>query len=59
LLAFAVTVYLFVALFKAMRVVYGQSRLITSLKYVIVLSAYGTFSLLTFMATVFYTAMTL
>jgi hypothetical protein len=59
LLGFAVMVYLFVALFKAMRRVYGQSRLRTTVKYLMVLIAYGVFSLLTFMGTVFYTAMTL
>jgi hypothetical protein len=57
-LSFAVMVYLFVALFKAMRAVYGQSRLMTSVKYLTVLIAYGTFSLLTLFGTVFYTAMT-
>lgn len=58
LLSFAVMVYLFVALFKAMRVVYGQSRLMTSLKYLMVLIVYSVFSVLTLMGTVFYTAMT-
>jgi hypothetical protein len=42
-----------------MRRVYGQSRLMTTVKYLMVLIAYGVFSLLTFMGTVFYTAMTL
>jgi hypothetical protein len=55
---FAVMVYLFVALFKAMRTVYGQSRLMTSVKYLMVLIAYSVFSLLTVMGTLFYTAMT-
>jgi hypothetical protein len=58
LLAFAATVYLFAALFKAMRTVYGQSRLMTAFKYLIVLMAYGVFSLATFLGTLFYTAMT-
>jgi uncharacterized protein DUF3667 len=58
LLAFAASIYLFVALFKAMRTVYGQSRLLTSFKYLVVLLAYGFFSLVTLLGTVFYTAMT-
>ena len=58
LLAFAASIYLFVALFKAMRTVYGQSRLLTSFKYLVVLMAYGFFSLVTLLGTVFYTAMT-
>lgn len=58
LLAFAATIYLFVALFKAMRTVYGQSRFMTSLKYLTVLVSYGIFSLVTFLGTLFYTAMT-
>jgi hypothetical protein len=57
-LSFAVMVYLFVALFKAMRTVYGQSRLMTSVKYLTVVIVYGVFSVLTLMGTVFYTAMT-
>lgn len=58
LLSFAAMVYLFVALFKAMRTVYGQSQLMTSLKYVVVLMAYGVFSLVTLLGTMIYTAMT-
>ncbi len=58
LVTFASVVYLFVALFKAMRTVYGQSRLMTSLKYLVVLMAYGVFSLLTLLGTMLYTAMT-
>jgi hypothetical protein len=58
LLAFAATIYLFVALFKAMRTVYGQSRFMTSLKYLTILVSYGIFSLVTLLGTLFYTAMT-
>ena len=58
LLAFAATIYLFVALFKAMRTVYGQSRFMTSLKYLTILVSYSIFSLLTFLGALFYTAMT-
>jgi hypothetical protein len=58
LLAFAVSIYLFVALFKSMRTVYGQSRLLTTLKYVVVLMAYAFFSMVTLFGTVFYTAIT-
>jgi hypothetical protein len=58
MLTFAAIVYLFVALFKSMRLVYGQSGFMTSLKYVIVFMAYGIFSLVTLVGTIFYTAMT-
>jgi hypothetical protein len=41
-----------------MRTVYGQSRLLTTLKYVVVLMAYAFFSMVTLFGTVFYTAIT-
>jgi hypothetical protein len=59
MLSFAVTVYLFVALFKSMRTVYGQSGLMTTFKYLIVVTAYGFFSLFTLLSTFAYTAYTM
>ena len=59
MLTFVAMVYLFVALFKSMRVVYGQSRLMTGFKYLVVVMAYGFFSLITLLATFAYTAYTL
>jgi hypothetical protein len=41
-----------------MRTVYGQSRFMTSLKYLTILVSYGIFSLVTLLGTLFYTAMT-
>lgn len=58
LVTLATTVYLFVALYKAMRAVYGQSRVLTVAKYVVVLITYGLALLLTFVGTVLYTALT-
>ena len=59
MLGFAAMVYLFVALFKSMRVVYGQSRLMTTFKYLAVVMAYSFFSLITLLATFAYTAYTM
>jgi len=58
LVKFATIVYLFVALFMGMRQVYRQSRLLTAFKYVVVLITYGISLLLTFVGTIFYTALT-
>jgi Protein of unknown function (DUF3667) len=58
LLTFAAYVYLFVYLFKAMRSVYHQSRAITALKYLAVLSAYGMCLLITWIGMAAYTAFT-
>ena len=59
LATFAAIVYLFVVLFKSMRIVYGQSGPMTTLKYVLVLMAYGFFSLFSLFATLAYTALTM
>ena len=58
LISFATFVYLFVYLFRAMRSVYHQSRTMTALKYVVVLSAYGLCLLLTLIGVAAYTAFT-
>lgn len=58
LLTFATYVYLFVYLFKAMRSVYRQSRAMTTLKYLAVLSAYGICLLITWIGMAAYTAFT-
>jgi hypothetical protein len=58
LVTLATAVYLFVALYKAMRVVYGQSRALTIAKYIVVLITYGVSLLLTFFGTFLYTALT-
>ncbi len=58
IVSFATFVYLFVYLFKAMRSVYQQSRAMTTLKYFVVLSAYGVCLLLTFVGMAAYTAFT-
>lgn len=58
LVTFAAVSYLFVALFMAMRAVYGQSRPLTTLKYVVVLLAYGVSSFLTLTGTTIYTVLT-
>jgi hypothetical protein len=58
LVTFATIVYLFVALYKSMRHVYRQSALLTTLKYIVVLMTYGLALLVTFIGTVFYTALT-
>jgi Protein of unknown function (DUF3667) len=58
LLTFATYVYLFVYLFKAMRSVYHQSRAMTALKYVVVLSSYGVCLLITWIGMAAYTAFT-
>ena len=58
LLTFATYVYLFVYLFKAMRSVYHQSRAMTTLKYLAVLSAYGICLLFTWIGMAAYTAFT-
>ena len=58
LVTLASVIYLFVALYKAMKQVYRQSTLLTSLKYILVLMTYGLSLLLTFIGTVFYTALT-
>ncbi|HEY7377064.1 MAG TPA: DUF3667 domain-containing protein [Steroidobacteraceae bacterium] len=58
LISFATFVYLFVYLFKAMRAVYQQRRLMTSLKYVVVLVAYGVCLLITLIGMGAYTAFT-
>ncbi|HZF26090.1 MAG TPA: DUF3667 domain-containing protein [Steroidobacteraceae bacterium] len=58
LVSFATFVYLFVYLFKAMRSVYHQGRLMTTLKYVAVLTAYGICLLLTLLGMAAYTAFT-
>jgi hypothetical protein len=58
LVSFAVFVYLFVYLFKAMRSVYHQSRIMTTLKYVVVLASYGVCLLLTLIGMGAYTAFT-
>lgn len=59
LLKLATMIYLFVALYKSMKQVYRQSALITSLKYIVVLMTYGVSLLITFIGTVFYTALTM
>jgi len=46
------------ALFMGMRQVYRPSRLLTAFKYVVVLITYGISLLLTFVGTIFYTALT-
>ena len=58
LLTFAAYTYLFVYLFKAMRSVYRQSRAMTTLKYLAVLSAYGICLLFTWIGMAAYTAFT-
>ncbi len=58
LLTFATYVYLFVYLFKAMRAVYHQSRTMTTLKYLVVLSSYGVCLLITWIGMAAYTAFT-
>jgi len=58
LVKFASVAYLFAALYKSMRHVYRQSALLTTLKYIVVLMTYGLSLLLTFIGTVFYTALT-
>jgi hypothetical protein len=58
LVTLASVIYLFVALYKSMKQVYRQSALLTSLKYILVLMTYGLSLLLTFIGTVFYTALT-
>ncbi len=58
LLTFAAYVYLFVYLFKAMRAVYRQSRTMTTLKYLVVLSSYGVCLLITWIGMAAYTAFT-
>jgi hypothetical protein len=59
LVTLASVIYLFVALYKSMKQVYRQSALLTSLKYVVVLMTYGVSLLLTFVGTLFYTALTM
>jgi hypothetical protein len=58
LVTFATVVYLFVALYLAMRQVYRQSHLLTAIKYVIILFTYGFSLLLTLFGTILYTAIT-
>jgi Protein of unknown function (DUF3667) len=58
LISFATFVYLFVYLFKDMRAVYQQGRLMTSVKYLVVLVAYSICALLTFIGMSAYTAFT-
>jgi hypothetical protein len=57
-LTFAAWVYLFVYLFKAMRAVYRQSKTMTTLKYMVVLTAYGVCLLITFLGALAYSAFT-
>ena len=52
-------VYPPVYLFKAMRKVYGQSRLVTAVKYALLVIAYLVFLLVTFLGTLAITALTL
>ncbi|HSD74903.1 MAG TPA: hypothetical protein VLB75_09050, partial [Steroidobacteraceae bacterium] len=59
LVTFAAMIYLFVALYKSMRTVYGQSGLMTTFKYIVIVMAYGFFSLITLIATTAYTAWTI
>ena len=58
LLTFAAWAYLFLYLFKAMRSVYHQSKTMTTLKYLVVLTAYGVCLLITFVGAAAYTAFT-
>jgi len=57
-LTFAAWAYLFLYLFKAMRSVYHQSKTMTALKYLVVLTAYGVCLLITFVGAAAYTAFT-
>ena len=57
-LTFVAWVYLFLYLFKAMRSVYHQSKTMTALKYMVVLTAYGVCLLITFVGAAAYTAFT-
>ena len=59
MVTFAAMIYLFVALYKSMRTVYGQSGLMTTFKYIVIVMAYGFFSLITLIATTAYTAWTI
>jgi hypothetical protein len=52
-------VYLFVYLFRAMRRVYGQGRLVTGIKYFVLSICYVVFLALSFTGTAVYTALTL
>lgn len=58
LLTFAAYVYLFIYLFKAMRSVYHQSRIMTALKCMVVLTSYGVCLLITWIGMAAYTAFT-
>jgi Protein of unknown function (DUF3667) len=59
LLQIAIWLYMFWYVFRAMRVYYGQSRLLTTGKYVIMGFAYISTSALVFSLTVIYSALTL
>lgn len=52
-------VYLFIYLFVAMRRVYGQGRIVTAVKYVVLAYCYVVFLALSFAGTAVYTALTL
>ena len=52
-------IYLFVYLFMAMRRVYGQGRLVTAVKYILLSFCYVVFLALSFASTAVYTAITL
>lgn len=59
LLFWAGIFYLFIYLFMAMRRVYGQGRLVTAVKYIVLAFCYVAFLALSFASTAAYTALTL